>query len=347
MAFLIQYERCAQEGATIIREQHTFAQTTSGGFTLPAALFPQAVGNYITIAVASPLCGNIGDPIDPNVYPLDLPLRAGVVELTAAACEAQLETNFQDIIDNLPPPTSELNEGNQILHGTADPTTEGSDGDFYINTTTCQLFGPKVGTWPAGVDLKGTDGATGATGPQGPQGIQGPQGDPGPQGVAGHDGADGQDGADGVVTPPIKIFDIAETTFTSVNVSNAGYYDQGPEITVSFNNPASSTQDLHVIFHLSAYWKMELEDDVDMFFQIKDYTNGTGSGQPTLYNRLDRHTSGDHWKNIQDFHPREVVLSPGQSFTQTYRMAIDSDDTRTRSTWFFSSLEVAGWGFYI
>ncbi len=55
--------------------------------------------------------------------------------------------------------------GNGILNGTVDPTTEGNDGDFYINTVTDFIFGPKVsGTWPAGVSLVGPTGATGAAG---------------------------------------------------------------------------------------------------------------------------------------------------------------------------------------
>ncbi len=49
--------------------------------------------------------------------------------------------------------------GNTILSGSVDPTDEGVDGDFYLNTATSTLFGPKVsGTWPAGVLLKGADG---------------------------------------------------------------------------------------------------------------------------------------------------------------------------------------------
>lgn len=62
--------------------------------------------------------------------------------------------------------------GKTILHGTAAPTTEGNDGDFYIRTTTNYLYGPKAGgVWPAGVSLVGPQGATGATGAQGPQGT--------------------------------------------------------------------------------------------------------------------------------------------------------------------------------
>ena len=55
-------------------------------------------------------------------------------------------------------------DGRTILSGTVDPTTEGEDGDFYINTSSSTLFGPKAaGTWPSGVLLIGADGADGAT----------------------------------------------------------------------------------------------------------------------------------------------------------------------------------------
>ena len=64
--------------------------------------------------------------------------------------------------------------GNGILSGTAAPTTEGVDGDFYIRTTTNFIYGPKAaGVWPAGVSLVGPTGATGATGATGPAGADG------------------------------------------------------------------------------------------------------------------------------------------------------------------------------
>jgi hypothetical protein len=53
-------------------------------------------------------------------------------------------------------------DGRTILSGTVDPTTEGEDGDFYINTATTTLFGPKNVTWPTGVSLVGPAGADGA-----------------------------------------------------------------------------------------------------------------------------------------------------------------------------------------
>jgi hypothetical protein len=46
----------------------------------------------------------------------------------------------------------------QLLHWAADPTTRWVWGDFYINTTTNTLFGPKaLDVWPAGIDIKWDD----------------------------------------------------------------------------------------------------------------------------------------------------------------------------------------------
>jgi hypothetical protein len=59
--------------------------------------------------------------------------------------------------------------GKSVLSGTSDPiASDGTDGDFFINTVTATLFGPKAsGAWPVGISLVG------------PQGIQGPPGPPG------------------------------------------------------------------------------------------------------------------------------------------------------------------------
>jgi hypothetical protein len=50
-------------------------------------------------------------------------------------------------------------DGNTIIYGIINPTTEGNDGDTYINTNTDFLFGPKAGgTWPAGTSIVGPQG---------------------------------------------------------------------------------------------------------------------------------------------------------------------------------------------
>src|SRR5262245_6069471 len=97
-------------------------------------------------------------------------------------------------------------DGKSVLYGGVDPTPAiGADGDFFINTTTNFMFGPKTfGLWPPGHSLIGPAGATGpagptgATGVAGPTGPQGSQGIPGPQGPAGTPGGPtGPAGADG------------------------------------------------------------------------------------------------------------------------------------------------------
>jgi len=59
--------------------------------------------------------------------------------------------------------------GKTVLNGTAAPTTEGVDGDFYLRTSNSTLYGPKAsGTWPGSpVSLVGPTGSTGATGADG------------------------------------------------------------------------------------------------------------------------------------------------------------------------------------
>ena len=60
------------------------------------------------------------------------------------------------------------------LTGAADPTTEGNDGDMFLNTTSNDVFKKETATWFLVGNFKGDTGATGA---QGPQGVQGDKGD--------------------------------------------------------------------------------------------------------------------------------------------------------------------------
>jgi hypothetical protein len=57
-----------------------------------------------------------------------------------------------------------------LLTGTSDPGPSiGKDGDFYLNTTTGMLFGPKAnGQWPAGISVGGPGGSSGAKSNTGP-----------------------------------------------------------------------------------------------------------------------------------------------------------------------------------
>ncbi|CAN2211373.1 hypothetical protein MCEGKSE7_01008 [Candidatus Nanopelagicaceae bacterium] len=105
---------------------------------------------------------------------------------------------------------------NTILNGKGVPlSTQGIDGDFYIDTRSLLIYGPKkTGKWPLpqslqgpagipGVDGKnGSEGkiisnASNVAGPSGAQGLQGEKGDKGEPGLPGGNGAPGPAGAKG------------------------------------------------------------------------------------------------------------------------------------------------------
>jgi hypothetical protein len=114
-------------------------------------------------------------------------------------------------------------KGASILHGAVDPVNgteetpgDGNAGDFYINTATHRLFGPKNPPfWGPGISLLGPAGPAGVKGDQGDAGIagaigpQGPQGEPGlagpigPQGPIGPAGDLGPMGPIGPAGPPL------------------------------------------------------------------------------------------------------------------------------------------------
>ena len=54
--------------------------------------------------------------------------------------------------------TKKVEAFNNLLSGSTDPTSStGTDGDWYINTTTKQLFGPKGSSWGTGITLGVTE----------------------------------------------------------------------------------------------------------------------------------------------------------------------------------------------
>ena len=96
---------------------------------------------------------------------------------------------------------------NTLLHGAGAPSKSiGIDGDFYIDTRSLLISGPKTkGKWPTARSMQGANGVNGSNGSDGRNGndaksvttastVAGPAG---PQGQAGAKGADGTNGAPG------------------------------------------------------------------------------------------------------------------------------------------------------
>ena len=100
---------------------------------------------------------------------------------------------------------------NTILNGKGAPSnTLGIDGDFYIDTRSLLISGPKTnGKWPSSRSLQGANGVNGIDGKNGSSaknvtttstvaGPVGPQGERGEKGVDGSAGSNGSAGADGL-----------------------------------------------------------------------------------------------------------------------------------------------------
>ena len=92
-------------------------------------------------------------------------------------------------------------DGRTILNGTVAPTSgDGIIGDFWIDTTLNQLWGPKdVTGWNAFVSLVGPAGPVGATGTSGATGAPGADGAPGKDGRTVLNGASAPSSGDGDV----------------------------------------------------------------------------------------------------------------------------------------------------
>jgi hypothetical protein len=97
---------------------------------------------------------------------------------------------------------------NTVLSGAGVPAKSlGINGDFYIDTKTMNMYGPKKNnSWPLPVSMRGPQGSTGAAGSDGKNGTSGAvsagtAGSAGPQGPAGPAGPKGDTGATGPQGP--------------------------------------------------------------------------------------------------------------------------------------------------
>lgn len=86
---------------------------------------------------------------------------------------------------------------NTLLNGLGAPSASlGINGDFYIDTLSMNIYGPKKkNAWPVPKSLVGPQGIAGAAGIAGKQGVNGKDGKDGKDGVSGKDGERGAVGS--------------------------------------------------------------------------------------------------------------------------------------------------------
>jgi hypothetical protein len=182
---------------------------------------------------------------------------------------------------------------NTILNGKGAPKNSiGINGDFYIDTRSLLIYGPKAkGKWPKPQNLQGPTGAPGPSGsdgkngsdgksatsasvingsvgpmgPQGPQGVQGPAGiagERGEAGLAGTPGSPGPAGASGPAGPPGSQGPTGPTGaqgpagFSEVSVVDIPAWSLSSEIPFSYTgslNIGSFNQNQTAMFEIFVY----------------------------------------------------------------------------------------------
>ena len=121
-----------------------------------------------------------------------------IIRIMSIITIEQLKTKFEggdypgsadyiNLIDTLASLPESGGGGNVVLNGAGVPSAgTGSNGDFYINTSNYDIYGPKTaGAWGSATSLvgpTGAQGATGSTGAAGTNGTNGATGDTGPAG---------------------------------------------------------------------------------------------------------------------------------------------------------------------
>jgi len=202
-------------------------------------------------------------------------------------------------------------DGNTIISGTAAPTTEGVDGDYYIRTTTSFIYGPKAsGTWPSGVAMVGTNGTNGTNGTDGADGLDGANGAAGNKGgliytfglaTADGDPADGKFRLNNTTVGSITALRIDDVDNASVNMESVIQTWKDGDIIDIRSNSTSGTSFIQVrvtgkAVDATGYWNVPVvymsgaRPASDEVCAIQRLSQGNKGGIRYDYNNT---TSGD------------------------------------------------------
>jgi len=156
-------------------------------------------------------------------------------------------------------------DGKSVLHGVGAPDdgSVGTDGDFYLDTFSSTLYGPKTGgAWGSGISLIGPEGPQGQTGADGPEGPQGPQGIPGTSGMIDSICVDSH-GSPGFVVNGVCVLDYDATSTSTWTTAVASCIASGGDLCAasqydSIRNPENAPDLFH---NARPVWSNDFSDN--------------------------------------------------------------------------------------
>ena len=220
------------------------------------------------------------------------------------------------------------NNGKSILYGNGAPSNAiGVDGEFFINTVTNYIYGPKAsGVWPSGVSLVGPQG------PQGIQGIQGIQGATGIQGPVGLQGPAGAKGDTGELGPGRKVW----RQSSQPNVSTQGPFNEGD---IWFD----TDDDNRLYIYTGTAWADVKDTSIAAAKAAADAAQTSANGKNRVFRQSTTPTAlavGDIWFNSGSGNrPKQWDGTTWVDFGLGYQ-AIDSIDANTISTGYLAAARI-------
>lgn len=192
--------------------------------------------------------------------------------LTISSCGKETEKVIERV---------EVQKGSQILSGNGIPATSlGSIGDYYLNKTTMELYGPKTSEgWGNAIGLKG------AQGEKGKDGTNGSNGSNGSNGANGSNGKDGATILSGTTVPTTSLGKVGDWY---IDTQNKRLY--GPKAESGWGNGISlisgATQKTDFLVSddgtILLQWRNKNSTSIDMT-AIPELANVTKIGNKAFY----------------------------------------------------------------
>ena len=192
--------------------------------------------------------------------------------LTVSSCGKETEKVIERV---------EVQKGSQILSGNGIPATSlGSIGDYYLNKTTMELYGPKTSEgWGNAIGLKG------AQGEKGKDGTNGSNGSNGSNGANGSNGKDGATILSGTTVPTTSLGKVGDWY---IDTQNKRLY--GPKAESGWGNGISlisgATQKTDFLVSddgtILLQWRNKNSTSIDMT-AIPELANVTKIGNKAFY----------------------------------------------------------------